>query len=229
MNEKTPPNLTPKEEFLYELGLVILGSDYEDRIYGSRDLSVSKDLIPKLFTIAQAVIDINSYNNSHPERYSPWHTHMVRPYCHHLEEFFGSFPFREAQDELLKVLRTDYYEDRRKISEEPINMKHIIKRRGIRDAIEHTWKRNVECECFIQEIKEIGEYYNPMAEGAVKSQIHIANENPDLARYIEIIAEEYRSKPRKKYESVSEKTLQEIVHGEGPDPEQDARWQDWMD
>ncbi len=227
MSEIKPTGLTQNENFLYELGLVFFGLEYEDRMY-QRDLVVSKSLIPKLFTIARAVIDLESCNESHPRRYSPWHTTRVIPFDSKLEEFFASFPYKEAYDDLCKILKTNYKKTR-EVSRIPVGERYIVKEtRGVRDVIEQTWRRNVEVDIIKRKVKVINESYNPIAEGAVKSLMQIANSNPDITERIKEAIAYYQSAPRETSERVWEETLDEICSNP-PEPEQDERWQDWTD
>ncbi len=192
------------EDLLYELGLVFSG------LYGSRDLSVSKDLIPKLFTIAQAVMDLKSYNDSHPQRYSPRHTPKVILCAPRLEEFFGSFPFREAYDDLCKILKIDY-ETVREISRSPMGQKYTrIEQRALRDRWEGTWRGSVEVTLIARKVKVTDEVYNPMAEGAIESLTQIADNNPDLNETIKNTIIEYQSRPKKRTEKELEETVEEI-------------------
>ena len=136
--------------------------------------------------------------------------------------------YREATDALFKILETDYKETR-EISETPIGERYVTREtRGVRDVIEQTWKRNVEITVIKRSVKKIYEYYNSMAEGALKSLTQIADSNLDLREKIKKTMTTYQSKPKEREEDIYEETLDEICSNP-PDPEQDERWQDWTD
>jgi hypothetical protein len=186
------------------------------------NLSCTRDLLPKLSLVRDALVVID---------WQGFHRAEDKVRTERVEEFWGSFPYREAFDDLQHALRTDLksFVSRRTISDRPVSDPYKVDdRRCIRCILDQQQVvRAVNVTEICEDRLRVVEDYNPMVEGAARSLESIAENNPELRERVDLLVQDARSRTRKRSESKRVAVLEEKVWGDPP--QAGERWEDSWD